>query len=94
MEFPEGSIESFGGYVQISWSTGRVQKLSAPFLRAVCQCAECGNLSIQIEAKMFPGLQVERINLVGSYAFQFYFSDGHHDGAFPYDMLLILPDDM
>jgi DUF971 family protein len=43
---------------------------------------------------MFPGLRVERVDLVGAYALQFHFSDKHYDGAYPYEMLQHLPDDM
>ena len=36
---------------------------------------------------MFPGLEILKTDLVGSYAFQFHFSDGHKHGAYPYETL-------
>jgi DUF971 family protein len=94
MDLAEASLEAQGAAVALRWRNGRVQRLSAPFLRAVCQCAECGNLAIKIEPKMFPGLTVRAVYAVGGYALQFVFSDGHQDGAYPFEMLERLPDDM
>jgi DUF971 family protein len=94
LTFTDGSIENQGTYIEVAWKHGRLQRLSAPFLRAVCQCAQCASLPMKIEAKMFPGLKITRLEAVGGYAFQCTFSDGHFDGAYGYDMLQRLPDDM
>lgn len=92
MKFTEGTLSTEGPQVEIRWKDGRIQKLSAAFLRAHCPCATCRDLSFEMEASMFPGLKVVRTEPVGSYAFQFEFSDGHNQGAFSYDSLLAFPD--
>lgn len=92
--FPEGTLDNLGTEIVLHWNDGRVQRLSAPFLRACCQCGQCVNLPIRIEPGMFPGLTVTRVDLVGGYALQFRFSDGHYDGAYDFTTLKNLPDDM
>ena len=42
---------------------------------------------------MFPGIEVTAFDMVGRYALQFYFTDGHQQGAYSYDLLLTFPDE-
>ncbi|MES2202631.1 MAG: DUF971 domain-containing protein [candidate division FCPU426 bacterium] len=93
MRFFEGEIAIDGGIVEIRWDKGRVQRLSAPFLRSRCACANCKEVKFQLVPEMFPGLTVEHCDLVGRYAFQFHFSDGHKYGAYPYATLETYPDE-
>lgn len=89
-EFPQGTIHVDGEAVEITWEDGRVQKFRASFLRAGCPCATCRNAKFDVEESMFPGIQVEKLNLVGAYAIQFEYSDGHSTGAYPYQKLKII----
>ena len=91
MDFEEGTLE-LGAVVELRWRDGRVQKLSAPFLRAHCRCEVCKTLPIKLESSMFPGLHVDQKFDVGAYALQFVFSDGHKNGAYSFDLLLTFPD--
>jgi DUF971 family protein len=93
VNFAEGTLNPTGAVIEIRWKDGRVQKLGAATLRSRCPCATCRHLPLAMEPSMFPGLSVVRTEPVGSYAFQFEFSDGHNQGAFSYDSLLAFPDE-
>jgi DUF971 family protein len=93
MDFGEGSLDPTGEVLTFRWKGGRTQKLSAAFLRCHCPCATCRHLAFPLEPSMFPGLTVLRTDPVGSYAFQFEFSDHHNQGAFSYDKILEFPDE-
>jgi DUF971 family protein len=93
MEFPDGEVNGAGPILEIIWKSGRHQRLSAQFLRANCKCATCREIKFDLEPGMFPGLEITRTDQVGSYAFQFYFSDGHKHGAYPYATLEKYPDE-
>ncbi len=90
-EFAEGTL-SLGPVLELRWNDGRVQRLSAPFLRVKCPCEVCKTSKLKLEEPMFPGLKVEQMFEVGAYALQFVFSDGHKQGAYSFDMLLTFPD--
>jgi DUF971 family protein len=90
--FAEGEME-LGPALTLRWRGGRVQRLSAAYLRAHCGCATCRNAAIQIEPSMFPGLQVQEALAVGAYALQLKFSDGHSHGAYPFSLLESMPDE-
>jgi DUF971 family protein len=92
MDFAEGSL-SLGPVLELRWQDGRLQRLSAPFLRAHCRCEVCKTLPMKLEASMFPGLRVDQVFEVGAYALQLVFSDGHKHGAYSFDLLLSFPDE-
>jgi DUF971 family protein len=92
MEFAEGSL-TLGPVVELRWQDGRVQRLSAPFLRVNCRCEVCKTLPMKLEQSMFPGLSVDQMFEVGAYALQFLFSDGHRHGAYSFDLLQTFPDE-
>ena len=94
LEFPQGDIDIQGDKVKLLWEDGRQQQWEAAFLRSVCPCATCRNAKFDVTPSMFPGVIVEGASLVGAYAIQFEFSDGHSTGAYPYTYLLDLPDDI
>ena len=91
LEYPEGTL-TLGPVVELRWNSGRVQRLEAATLRALCPCELCRTGAIKLEKAMFPGLVAQSANLVGAYALQFIFSDGHKHGAYSYDFLEKLPD--
>ena len=92
MDFAEGTL-ILGPVLELRWNDGRVQRLSAPFLRANCRCEVCKTLPLKLEPSMFPGLSVDQVFEVGAYALQLLFSDGHKHGAYSFDLLLTFPDE-
>lgn len=94
IKIDDGEVSLDGENLEIRWRDGRVQRFNAAQLRAQCPCAGCRNAKFEITARMFPGLTVDGIQQVGSYALQFEFSDEHKNGAFPIDMLLEMPDEL
>jgi DUF971 family protein len=94
MKFGEGTLDLNGESLEIRWDSGRTQHLRAAGLRVLCPCATCRHLTMALEPSMFPGLKMEKVELVGSYALQLTFSDGHSQGAYSFDRLLELPDEI
>lgn len=92
LEFPEGRLE-LGETLVLRWDKGRVQRLGAAFLRSRCPCELCRTGAVKLEPSMFPDLKVEAADLVGNYALQLRFSDGHAYGAYSYDLLEAMPDE-
>lgn len=92
MRFLEGDAHA-GPRLAIQWDNGRQQQLSASFLRAKCPCETCKLATLKLEPAMFPGLVVDSFDLVGRYALQLHFSDGHRHGAFSFDLLQTFPDE-
>jgi DUF971 family protein len=79
--------------LSIEWSDGHVSVYPYRYLRDKCPCATCSESgpSRHLEAGPFPilgqkPLQPERAELVGRYALQIYWNDGHSSGiySFPY----------
>lgn len=91
VDFGEGTL-TLGPLVELKWRNGRTQRLGADYLRSKCFCQICRVAPIPLETSMFPGVTVNQVDLVGAYAVQFYFSDGHKHGVYSFDMLEKLPD--
>ena len=77
--------------VQITWGDGHVSSYPNRTLRAHCQCAQCvdeitRHVNIK-EEDISPGIFPQKINLVGRYALQFDWSDGHGHGIYPFERL-------
>ncbi|MDR3428759.1 DUF971 domain-containing protein [Silvimonas sp.] len=73
--------------LRVSWADLRAE-FSFPQLRAECRCTECQAAWLQGEKPdIQPGLVVRDITLIGYYAIQLHFSDGHERGIFPWDYL-------
>lgn len=87
IEAIEGSVTQ----MRLEWSTG--QKFSVPYteLRFECPCAACvdehtGKRIIQRE-HVPAQVKVNGAEVVGRYAIQFKFSDGHATGLYPFERL-------
>ena len=84
------------GAVTIKWKDDTVSTLSAKFLRVNCACAECveewTNRKLLDPATVPANIQAEDYLMVGKYAVQFLWSDGHYTGIYPFDMLRSLVD--
>ncbi|WP_119072959.1 gamma-butyrobetaine hydroxylase-like domain-containing protein [Aggregatilinea lenta] len=81
----------------IEWSTGRTCSYPLGPLRLACPCVQCrgGHEKMGREhdpkslKDLIPLTRVgaERVELVGNYALQFFWSDGHNTGIYTWDYL-------
>lgn len=81
----------------IEWTDGRTCSYPLGPLRLACPCVECrgGHDRMGREhdpkslADLIPLTRVtaERVELVGNYALQFFWSDGHNTGIYTWDYL-------
>jgi DUF971 family protein len=91
--------------IEIVWSDGHTQHLSARQLRDHCPCATCRekstakrpqgsaglkSLTILSEADLRP-LTVTGMTPAGNYAYNIGFSDGHRSGVYTLDYIRQLP---
>jgi|SRR5947209_17204839 len=77
--------------VRITWADGRVCSYVASELRRACPCAQCIN-EWSGERMLDPGtisdeLQIADISIVGRYALNFRWSDGHETGIYSFRYL-------
>ncbi len=87
-------IAAIGHEIAISWDDGSESFIAMEKLRAASPSAENTGerdlLGVQYggtEQKHFPGVTVKGWSMIGGYAVQFDFSDGHSTGIYPYDFL-------
>jgi len=81
--------------LHITWTDGAVSRLPLPFLRKNCPCAACRSEQEQQGKALLPVLKAppaERIeavggHLVGNYALQIDWSDGHNTGIYDFRYL-------
>jgi DUF971 family protein len=87
-------IEAIGNEIAIVWPDGVEQYLPMEGLRAWSPSAEntgerdlVGRVYGGTDQKEFPGVTVTGWQIVGAYAVQFSFSDGHNTGIYAFDYL-------
>jgi len=84
------------GELMIVWADGSESHYPAPVLRRECPCASCRDemtgTRILLPIHVPDDLEFRKINLVGQYALQFEWTDGHHTGIFSFDFLRELGD--
>lgn len=88
---PTQIIEESDSEVSIRWSDESESRYSAPQLRRACPCATCVNEwtgeKILDAAQIPDTLTIKTISIVGRYALNFVFSDGHDTGIFSFKYL-------
>lgn len=88
---PTQIIEESDSEVSIRWSDDSETRYSAPQLRRSCPCATCVNEwtgeKILDDGKIGDDLTFSTISIVGRYALNFIFSDGHDTGIFSFKYL-------
>jgi len=88
---PTQIIEESDSEVSIKWSDDTETRYSAPQLRRSCPCAACINEwtgeKILDDARIPEDLTFSTISIVGRYALNFIFSDGHDTGIFSFNYL-------
>jgi DUF971 family protein len=77
--------------LRITWADGRECKFNAAALRRACPCAQCVN-EWTGERMLKPGtiaddLEIKDLSLVGRYALNFQWSDGHQTGIYSFRYL-------
>jgi DUF971 family protein len=96
MAEPVQIIEESDREVSIKWSDYTETKYSAAQLRRSCPCAGCVNEwtgeKILEDERVTDDLTFSSISIVGRYALNFHFSDGHDTGIFSFKYLKELPD--
>jgi DUF971 family protein len=88
-------LQQIGGELAIKWEDGTEQFLALEALRRACPCAGCngerdimGQLHKGPEKPLSPrSFQLTRLELVGGYAVQPFWADGHASGLFSFDYL-------
>lgn len=88
---PREIMQEGEGGVRISWADERVCNFSAPALRRACPCAQCvnewtGQRVLKPEA-ISDALSIKNIAVVGRYALNFQWSDGHETGIYSFRYL-------
>jgi len=94
---PTQIIEESDSEVSINWSDGTETRYDAPRLRRACPCAGCinewtGEKKLD-EQSVADDLYFKHISIVGRYALNFHFSDGHDTGIFSFEYLKKLQTD-
>lgn len=84
-----------GGAVEIQWDdAGHTGIYAARDLRLACRCAACREeISGRplLDPASVPGeIRAMELRLVGAYAVQFDWSDGHNSGIYPWELLLAI----
>ena len=91
---PTQILEESDHEVSITWSDDASTKYSAAELRRNCPCATCVNEwtgeKILRDESVSEDLTFDHISIVGRYALNFHFSDGHDTGIFSFDYLRTL----
>ena len=83
--------------LRVAWQDGGQSTFGFPLLRRQCPCATCreerkesAKNPLHVLKADPTGATVVSANLVGNYAIQFHWSDGHNTGIFDFRMLRAL----
>jgi DUF971 family protein len=84
------AVDKTKNKVSISWSDGHESNLSFEQLRAVCPCAECRAYKADdnpLKQALVVSTGLESAQLVGNYALQLVWDDGHRFGIYTWEFL-------
>jgi DUF971 family protein len=88
---PRQIIEENDSELSINWSDETETKYTASELRRKCPCAGCINEwtgeKILKDENVAEDLSFASISIVGRYALNFHFSDGHETGIYSFQYL-------
>lgn len=88
-------VEETDNELLIRWSDGKEDTYNAAHLRKLCPCAGCINEwtgeKILKPDQIVDDLSFSSISIVGRYALNFRFSDGHETGIYSFQYLRDLP---
>jgi len=93
----EIALDRAGGRVVIRWKDGHQSIYPFALLRAKCPCARCVHRELSVDnddelpvlpsGVMAKSLNVRDIHLVGHYAVQLEWEDGHNTGIYSFELL-------
>jgi DUF971 family protein len=93
---PVQIIEDSTKHLTINWSDDAVTEYDASDLRRSCPCAACINEwtgeKILKDTDVDENIEFSTISIVGRYALNFHFSDGHDTGIFSFNYLRKISD--
>jgi DUF971 family protein len=89
------NTQVIGNELALLWADGSEQFIRLDTLRRACPCAPCagevdvmGNLHKGPDQALNPAsFQIQKIQIVGGYALQMFWADGHNTGLYSYDLL-------
>jgi DUF971 family protein len=88
------NIQAIGSDLAISWNDGTESFLELESLRRACPCAACGGEPDVLGNVVRPNViynsssfELARFNIVGGYAVQPHWGDGHETGLYSYRYL-------
>lgn len=88
---PTQIIEESDTEISIKWSDGSETRYTAAALRRSCPCAGCVNEwtgeKMLDDAKIADDVTISHTSIVGRYALNFHFSDGHDTGIYSFKYL-------
>lgn len=88
---PAEILQESNSRLRITWADGRVCGYEAAVLRRACPCAQCvdewtGERTLRPQA-ISDELEIGDLNIVGRYALNFRWSDGHETGIYSFQYL-------
>ncbi len=88
---PTKIIEESDSEISINWSDDTESRYNAAHLRKSCPCAGCinewtGEKTLKTDS-VSDDLSFSSISIVGRYALNFHFSDGHDTGIYSFQYL-------
>ena len=88
---PTQIVEESESEISIKWSDDSESRFTAAELRRVCPCAGCvdewtGKKTLQ-DVQVADDLTFKHTSIVGRYALNFHFSDGHETGIYSFKFL-------
>ena len=88
---PREIMQEGEGALRVTWADGRVCRYGAAALRRACPCAQCvnewtGERVLRPES-VAEDLTIADLDLVGRYALNFRWSDGHETGIYSFRYL-------
>jgi len=88
---PTQILEESDRELSINWSDDKETKYNAAQLRKSCPCASCVNEwtgeKVLKDENVPADLSFSSISIVGNYALNFQFSDGHNTGIYSFQYL-------
>ena len=88
---PREILQESDASLRVTWADGRVCLYEAARLRRVCPCAQCvnewtGQRTLKPD-NVSDEVQIADLTLVGRYALNFRWSDGHETGIYSFQYL-------
>jgi len=88
------NVQLIGDELAIQWSDGAESYLPLQFLRRACPCAACGGEPDVLGNILRPDVtysaasfQLTGFEMIGGYALQLRWRDGHNTGLYPFQYL-------